>query len=38
MLIPFLGFWYIIFLSQFLIYDQLNEALEIEVLIKQNQA
>lgn len=37
LLIPFLGFWYIVFLSQFLIYDQLNEALEIEALINQSQ-
>lgn len=30
LLIPFLGLWYITFLSQFLIYDQLNLALHIE--------
>lgn len=30
LLLPVLGLWYILFLSQFLIYDQLNEALRIE--------
>ena len=30
LLIPFLGIWYIVFLSQFLIYDPLNAELEIE--------
>ena len=29
-LIPFLGFWFPLFVSQLLIYDQLNEDLEIE--------
>jgi len=28
--LPILGFWYILFLSQFMIYDQLNEAFHIE--------
>lgn len=31
-LLPVTGLWYILFLSQFLIYDQLNEALQIEKL------
>lgn len=30
LLIPLLGLWYIIFLSQFLIYDPLNKELDIE--------
>lgn len=30
LLIPILGLWYILFLSQFLIYDQLDEAFSIE--------
>ena len=30
LLVPVLGFWYIIFLSQFLIYDQLDQELGIE--------
>lgn len=30
LLIPFLGLWYIVFLSQFLIYDPLNKELDIE--------
>lgn len=30
LLIPVLGFWYILFLSQFLIYEQLDEAFQIE--------
>lgn len=30
LLVPILGFWYIIFLSQFLIYDQLDQELGIE--------
>jgi len=30
LLIPVLGFWYILFLSQFMIYDQLDEAFQIE--------
>lgn len=30
LLLPFLGIWYIIFLSQFLIYGQMNEAFHIE--------
>lgn len=30
LLLPFLGVWYILFLSQFLIYQQLDEAFEIE--------
>ncbi len=30
LLVPVLGFWYILFLSQFLIYDQMDEAFEIE--------
>ena len=30
LLVPVLGFWYIIFLSQFLIYDQLDQELSIE--------
>ena len=32
LLLPISGLWYILFLSQFLIYDQLNEALQIEKL------
>lgn len=30
LLLPLLGVWYILFLSQFLIYDQMDEAFEIE--------
>jgi len=30
LLIPILGFWYILFLSQFVIYEQLDEAFQIE--------
>ena len=30
LLVPLLGFWYILFLSQFMLYDQLNEAFGIE--------
>ena len=30
LLIPFLGVWYIVFLTQFLIYDPLNRELHIE--------
>lgn len=30
LLLPLLGLWYIVFLSQFLLYDRLNEALGIE--------
>lgn len=30
LLVPFLGLWYIIFLSQFLIYEQMNKELGIE--------
>ena len=29
-LLPFIGIWYPVFLSQFLLYDYLNEELEIE--------
>lgn len=29
-LVPFLGLWFIVFLSEFLLYDQLNDALNIE--------
>ena len=32
MLVPFLGLWYILFLSQFIIYDALNQELHIEEL------
>ena len=38
LLIPFLGIWYIVFLSQFLIYDQLNEELQIESSIQAAQS
>lgn len=30
LLLPILGFWYILFLSQFLLYDQMNDAFHIE--------
>ena len=29
-LVPFLGLWFILFLSEFLLYDRLNDALQIE--------
>ena len=32
LLIPVLGFWYILLLSQFIIYEQLNEAFHIEAV------
>lgn len=32
LLLPVLGVWYILFLSQFLIYTQMNEAFSIEEL------
>lgn len=35
LLLPILGVWYILFLSQFLIYEQLDEALEIEERFRQ---
>lgn len=38
LLIPFLGIWYIVFLSQFLIYDQLNAELQIETSIQAAQS
>lgn len=34
-LLPFLGAWYIIFLSQFFLYDRLNEELHIEEQLSQ---
>ncbi len=36
LLLPLLGVWYITFLSQFLLYDQLNEALRIEERISRS--
>ena len=38
LLIPFLGIWYIVFLSQLLIYDQLNAELQIEDSIQAAQS
>ena len=32
LVIPFLGFWYIVFVSEFMLYDPLNEELHIEEL------
>lgn len=37
LLIPILGVWYIVFLSQFLIYDALNEELQIEESYRKAQ-
>ena len=37
LLIPVLGFWYIVFLSLHLLYDPLNEELEIEERFKHRQ-
>jgi len=37
LLLPLLGFWYILFLSQFLIYDQMNEAFQIEEKVVSDQ-
>lgn len=34
LLLPVLGLWYILFLAQFLIYEQLNESFQIEALYK----
>ena len=36
LLLPLLGIWYIVFLSQFLLYDRLNEAFRIEERFQQN--
>lgn len=36
-LVPFLFLWYIVFLSQFMIYDKLDHELHIEELIAQTQ-
>lgn len=36
--IPFLGFWFILFISQLLIYDQLNQELHIEELYFPDRA
>ena len=35
--LPFIGIWYIVFLSQFFIYDQLDEALSIEDSFREAQ-
>ena len=35
LLVPILGIWYILFLSQFLLYDRLNQAFQIEELFNQ---
>ena len=35
LLLPILGVWYILFLSQFLIYEQLDEVFEIEERFRQ---
>ena len=35
LLVPILGVWYILFLSQFLIYEQMDEAFEIEEMFKE---
>lgn len=37
LVVPFIGFWYILFLSQFIIYDSLNEELKIEELYQEYQ-
>lgn len=34
--VPFLGVWYILYVSQFLLYDRLDDALQIEAQIAQN--
>ncbi len=36
LLLPFSGIWYIIFLSQFLIYEKMDEALHIEEAFRKN--
>lgn len=35
LLIPLLGFWYILFLSQFIIYEQLDEDFQIEAVFNE---
>lgn len=37
LVIPFLGFWFVIFISQFILYEDLNEELQIEELYSINQ-
>ena len=35
LILPIVGIWYILFLSQFLLYDRLNNAFEIEEQFRQ---
>jgi len=37
LLLPVTGIWYIVFLSQFLVYEQMDEALRIEELYDENK-
>ena len=37
LLLPVTGIWYIVFLSQFLVYEQMDDALRIEELYDKNK-